>query len=57
MARRQHGADLQLPAGIKIVTHGRKDVTLATLVAPVEEVVAAPVAAAADDKKGKKGKK
>ena len=52
-----HGADLQLPAGIKIVTHGRKDVTLATLVAPVEEVVAAPVAAAADDKKGKKGKK
>ena len=51
-----HGADLQLPAGIKIVTHGRKDVTLATLVAPVEEVVAAPVAAAADDKKGKKKK-
>ena len=52
-----HGADLQLPAGVKLVTHGRKDVTVATLVAPVEEVVAAPVAAAADDKKGKKGKK
>ena len=30
--------------------------TIATLVAPVEEVVAAPVAAAADDKKGKKKK-
>ena len=51
-----HGADLQLPAGVKLVTHGRKDVTLATLVAPVEEVIAAPVAAAADDKKGKKKK-
>ena len=51
-----HGADLQLPAGVKLVTHGRKDVTIATLVAPVEEVVAAPVAAVADDKKGKKKK-
>jgi large subunit ribosomal protein L25 len=51
-----HAGDLKLPAGVKIVTHGRKDVTLATLVAPVEEVVAAPVAAAADDKKGKKKK-
>jgi len=51
-----HASELQLPAGIKIVTHGRKDLTLATLVAPVEEVVAAPVAAAADDKKGKKKK-
>jgi large subunit ribosomal protein L25 len=51
-----HTSDIQLPAGVKIVTHGRKELTLATLVAPVEEVVAAPVAAAADDKKGKKKK-
>ncbi|WP_342130729.1 50S ribosomal protein L25/general stress protein Ctc [Hydrogenophaga sp. OTU3427] len=51
-----HASDIQLPAGVKIVTHGRKDLTIATLVAPVEEVVAAPVAAAADDKKGKKKK-
>jgi large subunit ribosomal protein L25 len=51
-----HATDIQLPAGVKIVTHGRKAVTIATLVAPVEEVVAAPVAAAADDKKGKKKK-
>ena len=51
-----HATDIQLPAGVKIVTHGRKAVTIATLVAPVEEVVAAPVAAAAYDKKGKKKK-
>jgi large subunit ribosomal protein L25 len=51
-----HASDIQLPPGVKIVTHGRKAVTVATLVAPVEEVVAAPVAAAADDKKGKKKK-
>ena len=51
-----HATDIQLPAGVKIVTHGRKAVTIATLVAPVEEVVAAPVAATADDKKGKKKK-
>ena len=52
-----HTGDLKLPKGVKIVTHGRKDITIATIVEPVEEVVAAPVAAAADDKKGKKGKK
>ena len=52
-----HTGDLKLPAGVKVVTHGRKDLTIATVVEPVEEVVAAPVAAAADDKKGKKGKK
>ncbi|MBX3610773.1 MAG: 50S ribosomal protein L25/general stress protein Ctc [Hydrogenophaga sp.] len=53
-----HAGDIQLPKGVKIVTHGRKDITVATVVEPVEEVVAAPTAAApADDKKGKKGKK
>ena len=52
-----HTGDLQLPKGTKIVTHGRTNITVATIVEPVEEVVAAPVAAAADDKKGKKGKK
>lgn len=52
-----HTGDLKLPKDVKLVTHGRKDITIATIVEPVEEVVAAPVAAAADDKKGKKGKK
>jgi large subunit ribosomal protein L25 len=52
-----HTGDLQLPAGVKVVTHGRKSITIATVVEPVEEVVAAPVVAAADDKKKGKGKK
>lgn len=39
------------------MTHGRTNITVATLVAPVEEVVAAPVAAPVDDKKAKKGGK
>jgi large subunit ribosomal protein L25 len=52
-----HTGDIKLPAGVKIVTHGRKDITIATVVEPVEEVVAAPVVAAADDKKKGKGKK
>lgn len=52
-----HASDLKLAAGIKIVTHGKPNPTIATVVEPVEEVVAAPTAAAADDKKGKKGKK
>lgn len=52
-----HSDDLRLPAGVKIVTHGKPNPTIVTMVAPVEEVIAAPTAAAADDKKGKKGKK
>ncbi|QHE87075.1 50S ribosomal protein L25/general stress protein Ctc [Hydrogenophaga sp. BPS33] len=53
-----HTGDIKLAKGVKLVTHGRKNITVATVVEPVEEVVAAPVAAApADDKKGKKGKK
>lgn len=51
-----HASDLKLAAGIKIVTHGRPNPTIATVVEPVEEVIAAPTAVA-DDKKGKKGKK
>lgn len=53
-----HTNDLKLGKGVKLVTHGRGNLAVATVVAPVEEVVAAPVAAApVDDKKGKKGKK
>lgn len=51
-----HTNDLVLPAGVKIVTHGKPNPTVATIVAPVEEVIAAPVASAATDKKGKKKK-
>lgn len=51
-----HANDLVLPAGVKIVNHGKPNPTVATIVAPVEEVIAAPVAAAATDKKGKKKK-
>jgi large subunit ribosomal protein L25 len=48
--------DLGLADHIKVLTHGRKAPTLATVVEPVEEVIAAPVAAA-EPAKGKKGKK
>lgn len=51
-----HANDLKLPAGVKIVTHGKPNPTIATIVEPVEEVIAAPVASASDDKKGKKKK-
>jgi large subunit ribosomal protein L25 len=50
-----HANDIVLPAGVKIVTHGKPNPTVATLVEPVEEVIvvqAAPV----EDKKGKKKK-
>jgi len=52
-----HTDDLVLPAGVKLVIHGKPNPGVATLVEPKEEVIAAPVAAAAADKKGKKGKK
>ncbi|HAX18783.1 MAG TPA: 50S ribosomal protein L25 [Hydrogenophaga sp.] len=52
-----HTGDIVLPKGIKLVLHGRTNLTVATLVEPVKEVVAAPVVAAADDKKKGKGKK
>jgi large subunit ribosomal protein L25 len=52
-----HLNDITLPAGCKAVTHGKKNPVLVTAVAPVEEVVAAPVAAAPADAKKGKGKK
>ncbi len=52
-----HARELVMPKGIKRVTHGRTNLTVATVVPPkVEEVVAAPVAAPVDDKKAKKKK-
>ncbi|MEY4257581.1 MAG: hypothetical protein RJA56_482 [Pseudomonadota bacterium] len=53
-----HVSHIQLPAGVKVVNHGRGDQTIASMVAPAEEVmVAAPVAAAVDPKAKGKGKK
>jgi len=52
-----HADDLKLPEGVKLVTRGKPNPTLATFVEPVEEVIIAPVATAAGDKKGKKAKK
>ena len=50
-----HVEDLKLASHIKVLTHGRKSPTIATVVEPVEEVIAAPVAAAEPAKgKGKK---
>jgi large subunit ribosomal protein L25 len=52
-----HARELIMPKGIKRVTHGRTNLTVVTVLPPkVEEVVVAPVAAPADDKKGKKKK-
>ncbi len=52
-----HTDDLVLPAGAKLVIHGKPNPGVASMVEPKEEIIAAPVAAAAGDKKGKKGKK
>ena len=51
-----HTNDLTLPAGVKLVIHGKPNPGVASLVEPKEEVIAAPVVAAAGDKKGKKKK-
>ncbi|RZK99334.1 MAG: 50S ribosomal protein L25/general stress protein Ctc [Rubrivivax sp.] len=52
-----HLDDVKLPGGIKVLLHGRKNPSIATVVEPVsEEIIAAPVAAA-EPAKGKKGKK
>jgi large subunit ribosomal protein L25 len=52
-----HAADLTMPKGVTVVTHGKANPVIVAVVAPVEEVVA-PVAAPAADAKGKgKGKK
>ena len=50
-----HVKDLVMPAGIKVVTHGRPNQTVVSVVEPEPEVVAAPVVVA--DKKKGKGKK
>ena len=51
-----HVDDLKLAAGQKVLTHGRKNPVIATVVEPVaEEIIAAPVAAA-EPAKGKKKK-
>jgi large subunit ribosomal protein L25 len=51
-----HVDDLKLAAGQKVLTHGRKNPVIATVVEPVsEEIIAAPVAV--EPAKGKKGKK
>jgi large subunit ribosomal protein L25 len=52
-----HVDDLDLGANIKVLTHGRKNPAVATVVEPVEEVIAAPVAAAEPAKGKGKGKK
>jgi large subunit ribosomal protein L25 len=51
-----HTNDLVLPAGVKVIVHGKPNPGIATMVEPKEEVIAAPVVAAAGDKKGKKKK-
>ncbi|MDP3131882.1 MAG: 50S ribosomal protein L25/general stress protein Ctc [Burkholderiaceae bacterium] len=51
-----HVKDLVLPVGIKVVTHGRPNQTVVSMVEPEPEVIAAPVAKVDDKKKGK-GKK
>ncbi|MEY4978579.1 MAG: hypothetical protein RLZZ352_849 [Pseudomonadota bacterium] len=51
-----HTGDLVLDNGIKLVLHGRKNLTVATVVEPVAEVIVEQVAAAPADKKAKKKK-
>jgi len=52
-----HVNDLKIPAGIKVVTHGKPNPVVATQVEPVVEVVVAAAAPADDGKGKKKGKK
>jgi large subunit ribosomal protein L25 len=53
-----HVNDLKLPAGVKVVTHGKPNPVVATPVEPkVEEVVVAAAAPAAPAKGGKDAKK
>jgi len=51
-----HVDDLKLAAGQKVLTHGRKNPVIATVVEPVTEEIIAPVVVA-EPVKGKKGKK
>jgi large subunit ribosomal protein L25 len=53
-----HVNDLKLDADMKVLTHGRKNPVIATVVEPVaEEIIAAPVVAAEPAKGKGKGKK
>ena len=53
-----HLEDIQLPKGVKAVTHGKPNPVLVSVTVPVEEEIVAPVAAAEASAKGKgKGKK
>lgn len=53
-----HVSDLTLPAGIKIVKHGSLNPVVVSVAEPkAEEEIVVAAAPAADDKKGKKGKK
>jgi large subunit ribosomal protein L25 len=53
-----HINDIKLPAGVKVVVHGKPNPAVATAVAPVAEEIIVAAAPAADDGKGKKkGKK
>ena len=51
-----HLDDIQLPKGVKAITHGKPNPVLVAVTLPVEEEIAAPAAAAQaeDAKKGKK---
>ncbi len=52
-----HLQDIKLPKGVKVVTHGKKNPVLVTVVAPVEEEIVAPVVAAPAATAKSKGKK
>jgi large subunit ribosomal protein L25 len=52
-----HLDDIQLPKGVKAVTHGKPNPVLVSVTVPVEEVVAAPAAAPAEAPAKGKGKK
>ena len=52
-----HVNDLQLPKGVKVVTHGKPNPVIASVVAPVEEVIVEAAAAPAPAPAKGKGKK
>ncbi len=52
-----HLDDIQLPKGVKAVTHGKPNPVLVSVVLPVEEEIAAPAAAPAEAPAKGKGKK
>ncbi len=52
-----HLDDIQLPKGVKAVTHGKPNPVLVSVTVPVEEVIAAPAAAPAEAPAKGKSKK